>query len=175
MAAMTVACPACNKVFEVPARQEGESVECPECFEPFKARKPEGPKSTFVFHHGQLPEKRKGKKRKRRDDDDDYEHDHRRDNDDDDDDDHAPARERRRVYRGMRSPGAALTLGVLSLLFACVPFLGLILAILTLIGPSVPAYHPDDRPIVRVAKWLAWSVVTFTMLAVLAALGYFSK
>lgn len=169
----TATCPACKRVFDVPAGKAGASVECPECFEVFKPEKPGGPKIKVVITHGPPPAK--GKKRRRDDDDDDeYEHDHRRDADDDDDDDQ-PQRTTRRVYHGIRPPGVVLTLGILSVLFICIPIAGILLAIATLSGPSVDVYHPADRGTVRTGKWLARATLSLYLLAVLAALGYITK
>lgn len=154
-------CPACKRAFDVPADKAGGKVECPDCFEVFEAEKPGKPEVKVVFVDGPPPKKRGRKPPRRRDEDDG-------------DDDYAPPAGRR-AYEGIRSPGVALALGVLSLVFACVPLLGLIFAVAALAGPSADVYHPADRPTVRTGKWLARATLGLYVIVVLAALGYFSR
>lgn len=159
----TATCPACKKALDVPSDKAGEKVECPECFEVFEAEKPDGPKIQVVLVHGAPPRKR-GKKPAGR----------RRDEDEDDDTDYAPPAEPRPYY-AIRPPGTTLTLGILSLVFVCVPILGIILSVVTLSGPSSDLYHPADRSTVRTGKMLAWSTLGLYAVAILTVAGYFSR
>jgi hypothetical protein len=129
-----VTCPACNAAFDVSADKVGETVECPECFEPVRVEKSGGPKITVVFTHGTPAKKSKSKPKRRRDDDDDddYEHDNR-----EDEDYGAPPR------RGYSGPSAVVPLlqGVGAMLTACIPPLSIILAI-----AAIRTGHPDRFP-----------------------------
>jgi hypothetical protein len=157
MATIRVTCPTCGKALEVGAEYDDKEVECGECFQVFVARKPGTRVKGIPSARGKAPAAKSGRKRDG-DDDDDYEHDNRRDEYDDDDYE-PPSRGRRSGGGGhsteLRPAGSVLVLGIVSILFLCVPFIGIPMAIVTMMGPAAANYPPGEALLVRIGKLLA--------------------
>jgi len=183
MANIRVTCPTCGKALEVGAEFEGQEVECGECFQVFVAKGPGGrikgaPSARGKAPAGKTADKPAGKPkspgRKRDDENDEYEHDKRDEYDDEDYD--PPDRGRRRGGGGggppgMRAAGATLALGIVSFVFACIPIIGIPVAIVTLTGPNAANYPPGQAGLVRAGKVLAQ--ITIGLLVFVIAAAYY--
>jgi predicted Zn finger-like uncharacterized protein len=175
-----VTCPACKTELEIDAAFEGQEVECGNCLEVFKAKKPGAGGSsgagktpgagTSGSGRGKPAPKAAARKRRDDDDDDEYDHDRRR-RDDDDDDDYDP-RPRRSGGAGLGV--ASLVLGIFSLLTAiaticCCPFVAIPFSLGAIITGVFGLQKPESKAMSIIG--LTLGVISLGICAVILVLS----
>src|SRR5205823_1139799 len=149
-----VTCPACKTELEIDAEFEGQEVECGNCLEVFKAKKPgstgkiPGAGTGSSAGSGSKSADKSAKKKRRDDDDDDDRPRSRRRDDDDDEDDYAPPPPRRRSGGGGNGLGVtSLVLGILSIIpGCCCEILGGPLALGAIASGAIGMSKPEGKP-----------------------------
>jgi len=129
----TVECPLCKRTLSFPEDAAGQSVRCPGCYGVFTLDAPKSVTTHPSPAPAKKPESADAKPRPRvLDDDDDYS-DHRRYREDGDDFDEYDYRPDRRMHFRPHRGGMIQTLGILSIVLSCVPFVGGVLGLLGVI------------------------------------------
>jgi len=131
----TIECPLCKKTLNLPPDSAGQPVRCPACYRVFTLDAPASATthpSPAPINHDETSDDRR--RRQEIEDEEEARRERRRHLDDDDDyHEYEDIRDRRTLHHLPHRSGMIQTLGILSIVFSCLPVLGGLLGLLGIV------------------------------------------